>query len=118
MFIGQRIKEERIKKGYSQEQLGNLIGVSKVSICGYEKGVRTPSLSIFNKLVSVLDLDPDYALGNDVNAIAEKGEKYTVNVAKEDLQIINILKKHPKLYNRLCSDPKRTIDLIARKMNL
>lgn len=118
MFIGQRIKEGRLKKGYSQQKLGDIIGVSKVSICGYEKGNRTPSLEIFNKLISVLDLTSDFALGNDVEVVSEKTEAYTTKLAKEDLEILNQIKKNPKLYNKLCADPKRTIELIIRKLNI
>ena len=47
MIIGKRLKEARIKKGMSQEELGNILGVSKVSICGYEKGTRTPTMENF-----------------------------------------------------------------------
>lgn len=50
-MLGQRIKEARLSKGLSQEQLGNLIGVSKVTICWYESNTRTPSLENFEKLV-------------------------------------------------------------------
>ena len=44
MLVGQRIKELRIEKGISQQELGDLIGVTKVSICGYENGTIIPSL--------------------------------------------------------------------------
>ena len=51
MIIGERLKEARIAKKLSQETLVNLLGVSKVSICGYEKGTRTPNMSNFLKLI-------------------------------------------------------------------
>jgi len=44
MLIGERIRKARLEKGLSQEELGKIIDVSKVSICGYEKGTRTPTL--------------------------------------------------------------------------
>ena len=44
MIIGKRIKNARTKKGLTQEELGKLLGVSKVSICGYERGTRTPTM--------------------------------------------------------------------------
>lgn len=37
MIIGKRIKLLRIQKRLSQEELGNYLGVTKVSICGYER---------------------------------------------------------------------------------
>ncbi len=47
LFIGDRLKEARIRKRLSQQQLGDMMKVSKVSICGYEKGNRTPNINIF-----------------------------------------------------------------------
>ena len=37
-------------------------------------------------------------------------------MADEDIQIIKELKNNRELYNKLCSDPKRTIELINRKL--
>lgn len=117
MLIGKRVKEARIKKGLSQQQVADELGVSKVSICGYEKGTRTPSLDIFIHLVEFLEIDTDYALGQDKSVVAEKGATYSVRVAKEDLQIIKSLKKHRELYNQICEDPDRAIELISKKMS-
>jgi transcriptional regulator with XRE-family HTH domain len=116
MIIGQRIKEARIKRNMSQEELGNLLGVSKVSICGYEKGTRTPTMENFLDLIKILELEPDYVLGRDRNAVSEKNRGFKVVMADEDIQIITELKKNRELYNKLCSDPKRTIELINRKL--
>lgn len=116
MIIGKRLKEARIKRNMSQEELGNLLGVSKVSICGYEKGTRTPTMENFLDLIKILDLEPDYVLGRDKNVVSEKDKTYNIVMADEDIQIINELKHNRELYNKLCSDPKRTIELIARKL--
>ena len=51
MLVGERLKEARLAKGLSQQELGDLLGVSKVSICGYEKGTRTPTLNNFIDLI-------------------------------------------------------------------
>ena len=116
MIIGKRIKEARIKKNLSQEELGNLLGVSKVSICGYEKGTRTPTMENFLDLIKILELESDYVLGRDRNVVSEKNRGLKVVMAEEDIQIITELKKNRELYNKLCSDPKRTIELINRKI--
>lgn len=116
MIIGERIKQERIKRGLSQEQLGNMLGVSKVSVCGYETGNRIPNMDTFIKLVDVLDIEPNYILGRDADVINDKDESYVIKMAKDDIIIINEIKKYPFLYNRLCHDPVRTIELISRKI--
>ena len=51
-MIGKRLKELRMKRGFSQQELGTAIGVTKVSICGYENGTRLPTLdNLVNKYV-------------------------------------------------------------------
>lgn len=117
MIIGERIKEARKNKNMSQQALGNLLGISKVSVCGYETGVRIPTLENFEQLLDILDLSPDYLLGRDVACVSEEEEAYSVKLAREDLEIIKEIKSNPELYKLLRIDPKRTIELINRKLN-
>lgn len=115
MIIGERIKSARISKDYSQEELGKLTGVSKVSICGYEKGSRIPNLEKFELLVNALDVEPAYLLGTEVNVMEENSD-YKIKMSKEDLKILKELKKHPELYNKIVEDIERTIELISRRV--
>ncbi len=117
MIFGERIKTKRLDKNYSQQELGKLIGVSKVSVCGYESGKRTPTLTVLLELIKALDTTFDYLIGNDVVGINEDEEKYSVFISNEDMEIIKELKKNNVLYKRLLADPKRTIELINRKLN-
>lgn len=118
MIIGERLKEARLAKQMSQETLGGLLGVSKVSICGYETGTRTPNMRNFLKLIEILDLDAKYVLGMDVNVINEDNEEYPIKMANNDIKIVEEIKKSRELYNMFCSNPKRTVDKIKSKFNL
>lgn len=118
MLIGNRIKQARIQKGLSQEEVGNILGISRVSVCGYENGTQTPTLETFVKLIEFYEMDPYYALGIEIPIIKEEEVPYGNRVAKEDLQILEELKSHKELYNRLCVNPKRTTKIIASRMNL
>lgn len=44
MLIGKRIKSLRKGRGLTQEELGKIINVTKVSICCYENETRIPTL--------------------------------------------------------------------------
>ncbi len=114
MIIGSKVKERRIALGLSQEQLGQKLGVSKVSICGYENGTRTPTMQNFIDIMEILGLTPDELLGREVNVVAEKDEQYKVYLSKLDLQLLKEFKKHGKLYNKLMQDPVRSVELIDR----
>lgn len=117
MIVGERIKEARKRKKLSQQDLGDLLGVSKVSICGYENELRIPTMEKFLQLIDVLDLSPDYLLGRDVNCVSDEDEKYNVKLAKEDLVILKEIKNNRELYNLFKNDPKRAVELINRKLN-
>ena len=54
MIIGERIKMARKNKELTQQELGDILGVSKVSICGYENGTRVPTVENFVQLLDVL----------------------------------------------------------------
>mgnify|MGYP002709606753 CR=1 FL=1 len=53
-MVGKRVKELRMKRGLSQEDLGTAVGVTKVSVCGYENGTRLPSLENLIKISYLL----------------------------------------------------------------
>lgn len=117
MIVGQRLKDARKNKKLSQQQLGDMLGVSKVSICGYENGIRIPTMENFIQLLDIFDLSADYLLGRDISVVSEDDEEYKIKLSKEDILIINELKKNQNLHLMLKNDPKRTIELINRKLN-
>jgi len=110
------IKERRKALGMSQEALANKLGVSKVAICWYETGERTPTMENFLKLADVLDLSLDALTGRETNVVAENDEEYKVKLPKRDLEIIGEIKKYKDLYRNLYSDPARTTKLIDKRM--
>ena len=44
MLRGDRLKKLRMSMGVTQEDLGNILKVTKSTICCYERGTRTPTL--------------------------------------------------------------------------
>lgn len=62
--LSKRLKEIRIKKGYSQEQLGLEAGLDAMSASTrmnrYELGKRTPDFLIVEKIAEVLDVPTAY----------------------------------------------------------
>lgn len=68
MTMGERIKQLRIQKGLTQEELGKYIGVKKAAIMKYEKGnvqnMKRSSIEILSKLFNVT---PSYLMCIDEN---------------------------------------------------
>ena len=115
-MLSRRIKEARQKRNLTQKDLGELIGVTKVSICCYETGSRIPTIETLKKLAEVLKVDLTYLMGNDMYVVAEDDQEYGMNLAKEELQIIKELRKHSDLYQKLTSNPKKMLQIIEEKL--
>ena len=64
---GDRLKKLRQEKKLTQEQLGKIIHVSKVSISGYESGDRTPDTENLSRLANYFEVTTDYLLGRTDN---------------------------------------------------
>lgn len=55
--LGENLKRFRKKAGYTQEELANRTGLSKMSIRRYETGERQPSLEALDNIAKALDID-------------------------------------------------------------
>ena len=64
---GDRIKTARESRGLTQEQLGEKIGVTGVTIMRYEKEQREPSYKQLQKIADALHVNWLYFLGNPTN---------------------------------------------------
>lgn len=58
-----RVKEERIKKGLSQPQLAEDIGLTKQTISLWERGVRRPDFETMNKVADYFGVNVAYMIG-------------------------------------------------------
>lgn len=62
-MIPQRLKALRKSKQLTQEQLGQEINVTKVSVSGYENGNRTPDTATLQRIADFFAVSVDYLLG-------------------------------------------------------
>lgn len=60
MSIGERIKQAREYAGYTQQELGSLVGITGSALTNYEKGSSTPRYSILIKIMDVLNIDANF----------------------------------------------------------
>ena len=60
--MGKRVRAARLKKGYSQEKLADILDISQAHVGHIESGRATPALPTFVKLANALDTTPDALL--------------------------------------------------------
>ncbi|MBQ2834768.1 MAG: helix-turn-helix transcriptional regulator [Clostridia bacterium] len=94
-MFGERLREFRILRGISQEELGKRFGVSKQTVSNWENENATPSLDMFQNLVDFFHTTPNRMLGYesyvglDVTDLTEKEIQHIV-------MLIDDLKAHHK----------------------
>lgn len=57
MKINEIIRERRITKGFTQEQIANYLGVSTPAVNKWEKGISYPDITLLPMLARILDTD-------------------------------------------------------------
>ena len=60
--IGQRIKQKRIERGFTQEKLSEMVGIGPSPTSHIEGGKTVPSFEVFVALLNVLDCSADELL--------------------------------------------------------
>jgi Zn-dependent peptidase ImmA (M78 family)/DNA-binding XRE family transcriptional regulator len=58
--LGERLKQARWRRGYSQQTVADRAGVTKQAISKYERGEDTPGSGVLLRLSDALDASPEY----------------------------------------------------------
>jgi len=76
MDISERLQELRKKAGYSQEQLAEMLGLSRQAVSKWESGQGKPEIDNIVKLTEIYKVSADYILlGAEKEATAPVPEK-------------------------------------------
>lgn len=66
--FGVILRSHRLEKGFTQEQLSEMVGVVHSFICSLESGRKQPSLQMILKLSAALGIRP----GDMINEMADR----------------------------------------------
>ena len=90
MILSEKIKEERNKKGYSQEKIAELIGVSRQAVTKWESGQSVPSMENLIALAGILEISLS-ELTSDVYAADTQGASNKVENRKGTIKLISAI---------------------------
>lgn len=61
--IGERIKLERERRGWTQAKLADMLNIKIGTLSGYERNYRQPDLTMLEKIAAAFGVSTDYLLG-------------------------------------------------------
>ena len=82
--LGKKIREARLKKGYTQQVLAEKADVAEMYISQIERGLKMPSMNLFIKIITALDISSDYILRDEVPS----GKDYVYGEFTQKLDIL------------------------------
>lgn len=101
MSLANNLKEARVNKGYTQEELAKLIGKSKNVISNWERGDNKPDADTLFDLCDILNVDANYLLGWEDN------QNLSLSIKEQE---------HIKKYRSLNSTDKETVDILVDRL--
>ena len=106
-----RVKEERIKKGLSQPQLAEDIGLTKQTISLWERGVRRPDFETMNKVADYFGVNVAYMIGQSDDPSLKNIED-AVWLGDEGIEEIESLGTQ---LSQLCEESRRIVGAAIRE---
>ena len=109
MEVGEKIRDARLAKGLTQEELGKLVGLQKSAIAKYENGrVVNIKRSTLQKLANALDLrGSDLIIESNPKEAAELSAKVLL-----DMELMDTI----ELYYTLSTEKQKMIRDLIRSM--
>ena len=84
--FGNRLKTLRIKKKLTQQQLADLLRLTKSVISAYENGLRYPAYDVLIKISRIFKVSTDFLLGVEI-----KREIDTSGLTDEQVEALIVL---------------------------
>lgn len=111
MEFKENLKKLRKEKGISQEQLGEIVGVSRSAIAGYEQGWVNPSQKVLIKLSELFNVSIDFIMGQIPNEIEDTIKTKDADIYNCFLAIIDSLNSNTMKYrdNKLNEEQREYI---------
>ncbi|HJA81203.1 MAG TPA: helix-turn-helix domain-containing protein [Candidatus Mediterraneibacter intestinipullorum] len=90
-MLGHNLMELRKKHGYSQQEIADMLSVSRQTISNWESGQGAPALDKAYELARIYKISLDDLVGNEVRSMAENQKEKDTHVLKKAIGRICIL---------------------------
>ena len=90
MMLGERIREQRLKKGLSQEKIAELVGTSRQSVTKWESGQSIPCMENLITLAGILGISLD-ELSSGVSDNTPVDDATTQNKPTKSVLLLDII---------------------------
>lgn len=96
-LLGERLKKFRTSRNMIQSEVADIVGVTKETISAYEKGSRSPSTEVLQKLADLFETSMDFLAGRtDMPHVFDDDERGFISDSQDGvLSLEEIMAKYP-----------------------
>ncbi len=116
--ICDRLRSLREERGISQEQLGGIMGVTRMTIAGYELAKRVPDANFILELSKFFKCSPNYLLGVSDFKDDDNYKKWEENLQTLDINITTLSIQRKKEFIKALNWMLSNNDEISKVINL
>lgn len=87
-MFNKRLREMRMKRGFTQQKLADKLEIALRSYQCYETGTRTPNYQLLILIADTLDVSLDYLLGRDsfIQSRGVSADGYPIDPPKHPIE--------------------------------
>ena len=111
LYLGTNIKENRLKKGYTQEQLAYELGVSSQTVSRWETGTTYPDIVMIPIIAELFDISIDTLMGYAKECSTEEREAFLVEMKR--LEFSEKILRHREILKRYPNDTRLQYSLAS-----
>ena len=90
MTFGEKFKAEREKRGLTQQEVADGLGINRRMITRYENGISFPrSRDAYKKIADYFEVDVNYLLTEDEEFVVQASEQYGSRGMKQAQELID-----------------------------
>lgn len=100
MTLGERLKDARKKKNFTQMNAAKKLGVTNGALSGYERNYRDPDTDMLRKMADLYEVSTEWLLGNTDNPKRIANDSLTDKDERDISKRMEKMKKDLKEGNR------------------
>lgn len=111
--LGERLKDAREKKKYTQKYVADKLGISNGTVSGYERNYRDPDTEILTQMATLYGVSVDYLLHGELPKKISSQNNEILNTEHLDNKTRSIVNALEKLNEEQLEHVLNTIKLIS-----
>ncbi|MFZ4613604.1 MAG: helix-turn-helix domain-containing protein [Bacteroidia bacterium] len=117
MDIGQRIKQKRLEKNYTQEYVATRLGISQNAYSRIETGLTQLKTERLNTLASILETPVDNFISKSLENVKQISVENTIYDYNHILSTKNLIERYEQRLQELIKLNEKTLILIEKLNN-